>query len=216
MLKSAVVFAFALVNTQFVATAVAATSTCEDLDKNQCRRVRAITQRWKSEKLDLITVAGIEDFKPIADAQPAPEIDLANAKAAARENLIGPCRFNEAEERIELRKSAFALSDEAFTQCLSAAFANARYHAIESQWLAKLGTTEAWVIRKGRIEQISVEGKKLEATAARSLWTSFATRELLTAAKLETANAADGRAVASGASLPPGQGQADVRELLGL
>lgn len=166
----------------------------------QCARVAAVTASWKSAPLAAIPVT-------LGHADPA----SGAADAATHNDAIGPCRYAEAEGRVEIMAQAFKLSDEAFGSCVAAAFAQARYDAVEAKWLESMGEREAWVVRGGVLTKVSVGEKKMEPPAARQLWASLATSELQGAGT----NGESSRAIASSAK-DPGGAEASVRELLGL
>ncbi|MBI3555137.1 MAG: hypothetical protein HY074_02590 [Deltaproteobacteria bacterium] len=187
----------------------------EGLDATQCARVSAITERWRATPLNAIGLAGIEDAPAPVDARPNADLDAANAHSRAHEELVGPCRFNEAEGRVEVKPEAFKLSDATLGQCLATAFAHARYYTIEAQWLKHLDAHEAWIVKNGVLTKVGVD-TKIETTAARMLWTSFAVREL---GNLPGSGAAAGdasRAIASTIDSPRAGSDPDVRKFLGL
>lgn len=183
-----------------------------------CNRISAIMKSWNSQPLAAYTISEAGSAAVIEGEQPAPEIDAANAAEKERAAQVGPCYYDGAEERIELTASALKLSDESLAECLAGALAQARYEEIEGRWLEQVGEREAWIVKGGEMRKVSAE-QKLPPVAARSLWASFATRELVAlhraarSAPVDDASAAaGGRAIASVA----GAGDAGIRALLGL
>lgn len=174
-----------------------------EIGEATCQRVAKIVAHWNSPELQAI------------------------ALAAGPESSLDSCRFNEAEQKIELAPSAATFSTSALTRCLATAYAHARYYTIEAQWLEKVGEHEAWINRQGTMVKVSVD-RKLEPLAARSLWASFAARELVREAEAGSAEperaqgVRDGyydgpsRTIASTAAAPATSRDAEVRELLGL
>lgn len=185
----------------------------EGLGKMECARVQAIIRRWHSKELGSIEVAG----------RPNVDTGKVNANARDKDREIGPCRYDEGEGRVEIQAAAFRFSDSELGQCLSLAFAQARYHSVEGLWLERLGEHEAWVVKNGALTKVSVD-RKLEQTAARMLWTSLAARELESAAAVDSVASTGGRAIAAaGVSSPessearfPVAPDAEVHALLGL
>ncbi len=190
------------------------TQTCayEGLTDAQCKRVADITERWHATPLGAVVLAGVEETPLPSDVRPNPELDAVNAKARAREALIGACRYDEAEGRVEVKPDAFKLSDAGLAQCLATAYAQARYYNIEAQWLKTVGAHEAWIVKNGIATKVGVD-TKIETTAARLLWTSFAVRELLET--LPESPSELSRAIASNISSPHSSPDPDVRKLLG-
>ncbi|MBI3543635.1 MAG: hypothetical protein HY075_10215 [Deltaproteobacteria bacterium] len=193
----------------------AAACAYEGLDTDECARVRAITAKWNGSPVGAVVLAAVADFEPVADDHQNPHVDQANALARAKDVETGPCRYNETEGRVEVQKSSFRLSDEALTRCLAAAYAQARYSAVESRWLASLGEHEAFVVKNGALTKIAVD-RKLETTAARGLWASFAARELVNAARSDETATGGARNIATDAMQPGGATDHEVRALLGL
>lgn len=158
----------------------------------QCRRFESVVNRWGSAELKDIA-ASVEESLPAADS-------------------AGPCLYNEETSRIEMTPGAFKLSDSAFVECLSRAFAQARYDVIEESWLEHLGVTEAWIVNNGELVRATLpsprNGQVVELSRSRSVWTSLAAAEL---DRQAAAHDTTGRALASG-----GEKDDAVRELLGL
>jgi hypothetical protein len=151
------------------------------LPGKQCERVAKFRERWGGpgfESLDVVPVKSAAAAEPATKGEGGFEVDGANALVAARERMIGPCRFNADESRIEVSAEALAYSDEGFARCLSAAFAQARYPEVEALWLHEMDEHEAWIVRGGVLEKVAADAK-LEAPTARDLWASFAGRELV-------------------------------------
>lgn len=183
----------------------------DGFEDGRCERLTALAAKWRTGTLAKIEVTPARDSAVAEDERPNPDVDAANAVEAAREREIGPCRYVQGEERVEITADAFKLSDASLTRCLAAAYAQARYDVIEGRWLSQVGEHEAWVVRGGVLTKVSVE-RKLLPPAARGLWASLATRELLntTPAKAEVT-----RAIATEKESPRSSDRA-VRELLGL
>lgn len=190
---------------------------CKNLDSDQCRCVRAVMTNWKSQRGTNPELVIVTPERAYGTEQPSIEADAAAAQELARHEITGPCRFEEGEDRIALTEQAFRLSDESLARCLATAVAQARYPAIESRWLATTGAKEAWVVRRGLARKVELD-QKLAPPAARALWASLATRELLNAVPTDGGSTGAGRAVASSEqpAAPRGGTDPEVRALLGL